>query len=221
MKLSPFEQRRDRLIALRASHDAEMQRVLRSEGVDLTPTALPVHLQMQHMAADQRRRIFEALPDIEAKTGRSMDVYDRVLLKAEQGWSRDQAKLAEDAQKKIEGQLQAAKTALENGREEQFTAIKSDIDRDVKSFRDTYGDIQNRQRDSLVRDMGRIDPLMSPEDRRTVADNTISMRPVPKPALELDELPRQLAEVEKAHQRAMEQQRTREKSPNATPAPSR
>lgn len=221
MKLSPIEQRRDRMIALRATHDTEMQRVLRNEGVDLNPNALPVHLQMQHMAADQRRRIFNALPEVEQKTGRSMDIYDRVLLKAEAGWKRDQAKLTEDARKKLQGQLEAAKSALENGREDQFAAIKSEIERDVQSFRQTYGDIQQRQRDSLVRDMGKIDPLMTPEDRRAIADSTVTMRPVPKPALDLDELPRQVAEVEKAHQRALEQQRTREKAPNAAPAPSR
>lgn len=221
MKLSPFEQRRDRLIALRSSHDAEMQRVLRSEGVDLSPTALPVHLQLQHMAADQRRRIVDALPEIETKTGRSMEVYDRLLLKAEKGWERDQKKLAEDAQRKIQGQLDAAKAALENGREEQFAAIKADIERDAKAFQDTYRDLQQRQRDTLVRDLARIDPLMATQDRRAVADNTVAMRPVPKQALELDDLPRQVAEVEKAHQRAQEQERTREKAPNSSPAPSR
>lgn len=221
MKLSPDELRKDRLLAVRASHDPELQRVLRSEGVDVRANATPIHVQLRSLAPDQRKRIEEAIPDVEMKTGRSMEVYERAFAQAEQEWAKDQAKLARDAERRLEGQLEAARTALANGREEQFRAIQVQVDRDRAQYEQTFttsGQIAGYQ---VMRALDDLAPSLTANDRTRVGTAIMDQRPVPKAALDLNELPQKIEAAEVAHKRALEQEQKREKTPTASPSPTR
>lgn len=221
MQRSPAQDRADRLIAMRASHDADLQRVLREEGLNLSQNGPSVDLQLTGVAADQRQRIEEAVERLSRDSGRSMDVYDRILIRAEREWEKDQVPLTQDAETKVRGQLQDATSALANGREDRFQAIQAEVSQDAAAMNDRYQARQQDIRDGLMASISEIDPTIARNEREMVAQTTAELRPVPKPVLELDQLPRQVEEAKVVHDRKMEAQQRPQSTPNPTSAPSR
>ena len=221
MHPTPMEVRKDRLVAMRASHDEEMQRILRREGLDLSEGAQPVEAQLRQVAADQRQRIEEAVADLERDSGRSMSVYDRVLVRAENEWARDQDRIARDASRKAQGQLADAQSALASGRTDRFERIRAEVQRDAKAQEAGYKARQIEIRDRLSGEVAAVDPGLPSEARIAIATTAAEMRPVPKPVLELDQLPRQIEEAQRTHERQIERESRQQNRPDSAPAPGR
>lgn len=218
---TPMLMRKDRLVAMRASHDEDMRRILRKEGIDLSAHAQPVEIQLGHVAADQRQRIEEAVGELERDSGRPMDTYDRILVRAEHEWKKDQDKLGRDASKKVQGQLADAQSALANGREDRFELIQQEAHQDAKIQDARFQERQLDIRNGLSGEIAKVDPGISSEARMALATITAEMRPVPKPVLELDQLPKQLEEAKRTHERQAELQNRQDRRPDAAPTPGR